>query len=156
MRARFLLVISFLVNLGIGVAYADTPCTTVEKLNTPHKLFKADNVHGGRGITLICDLYVYKKDCRPCSSKKIYDSDGKQIGKMGCYDPGNKPYGMRLYGGVPGGSYTSATKLLALARKSSTQSTNIFIDLSTSQDKSYCLKVTNPTKREGAVKPVEN
>ena len=148
-RAALLVAISALcLNVTLlpqhAMAAKKAKVTSCSKIIAPYKgfLYKPENVHGGRGPSLICG-YAGGKNCPPCTSLAIRNLKGTIIGKFGCYDPGHQPYGRRFYTGVPGGSYTSANGLLAGARKGG--STNILIQNSSTT----CVKVNNPTQRQG-------
>ena len=112
-----------------------------------HALYKSENVHGGRGPSLITS-YGNTRQWPACSSVNIYNKNGAIIGRFGCYDPGHLPYGRRFYTGVPGGSYTNASGLYNGARKAGTS--NIFIDASNSKKKT-CWIVNSPYSRQGGI-----
>lgn len=123
------------------------PCKT--NINLPaHALYKSENVHGGRGPTLITS-YGNTRQWPGCGSLRIYNMKAKLVGRFGCYDPGHAPYGRRFYTGVPGGSYSSATSLYNGARRA--HSTKIVIDVSPHQNKKTCWIVSNPLRRQGGI-----
>lgn len=122
------------------------PC----RINIPvpaHVLYKAQNEHGGRGPSLITS-YGNTAQWPPCGSLNIYNKNGANIGRFGCYDAGHLPYGRRFYTGVPGGSYSNASGLYKGAKRAG--STNIFIDASGAK-KSTCWIVNSPYSRQGGI-----
>lgn len=124
------------------------PCKT-NKVLPAHALYKAENVHGGRGPTLITS-YGNTQQWPNCGTLKIYNANGKKIAAFGCYDPGHLPYGRRFYTGVPGGSYSDASEILRGARRA--RSTKIYIDVSDKQrQKGTCWVVKSPLLRQGGI-----
>ena len=122
------------------------PC----RINIPipaHALYKPTNEHGGRGPTLITS-YGNTVQWPPCGSLNIYNKNGANIGRFGCYDAGHLPWGRRFYTGAPGGSFTLASGLYKGAKRA--DSTNIFIDALGAR-KSTCWIVNNPFTRQGGI-----
>lgn len=60
-------------------------------------LYKGENVHGGRGRSLILGCNTYHNIRNLSWNLQILDRKGRQVGTFRLWDPGHRPYGRRYY-----------------------------------------------------------
>ena len=89
--ARYVVILTISLVLHVDTFLAagegEGPCLENRELPA-NVLYKAENMHGGRGPTLIAGL-GNTSQWPPCSSLSIYNLAGETIGRFGCFDPGN-------------------------------------------------------------------
>ena len=134
-----LLLASFLL-AGVTHASADDCSNVVSITSLDGVLYKPDNLHGGRGPTLL----VQNAGLRTGKRKiEIRDILCRKISSFGLYST-DWPYGARYYEKSGGGKH-SATELRKLAK--SAGSTNILVE----GKKGSWILIQDPLVREGEV-----
>lgn len=113
-------------------------------------LWKPSNTHGGRGGSFLmgCQIHGSKWPTNK-NPLPILDSNGTQIGRLGLWDPGHRPYGRRYYMKVSGGSYTEVNTLASRAFNN-TGSRNVYVN----GGSRGCFKLSDPRNREGSISPL--
>ena len=107
-------------------------------------LYKPENVHGGRGATLIIQNFKYWYGSKV---KKIYDAKCKKvIGKVSFWSLGY-PYGERYYSKMGGGSRDNGSSLALKARRASRRSGGIIVI-----NRRFSVSIKDFKVREGFVR----
>lgn len=126
------------------VPFLNTPCagkvTPIGALAGGGVLYKAENVHGGRGPSFLVQNAQHRTNKQ---TLEIRDAYCRPIAAIGLFRT-DSPYGSRYYMRT-GGTGQSDTELLALAQKAG--STNILIE---GLNGSW-IRVRDPRNREGSV-----